>query len=271
MIKKFLKIWSAPLFLMALTAISISEAAGAPSAEISAVLGGETYVMKRVEAMSGEKYEDPDDPETMFWINGDESVLTIEGKAYTRYVLLREASEEGKLMLTADGRNYILRQVLTASGAKYEESGNPETYFWSKGASAMLRIDGKDYEGYDYWLPFDEIWFAGQDIPADIEWKAVSIDGTDVIAGSDITVTFHADGKMSGIASVNNYTAPWFAYGNRIIISNGVTTRKAGLPDMMEQEDKFLEFLPGVVRFVILKDGLRLINKNGGEIVLTRR
>jgi heat shock protein HslJ len=75
---------------------------------------------------------------------------------------------------------------------------------------------------------------------------------------------------VSGNASVNNYTAPWLAYGGRIIISDGIATKKAGAPDMMEQEDKFLKFLPGVVRFVLHKGGLMLINRDGGKIVLTR-
>jgi heat shock protein HslJ/membrane-bound inhibitor of C-type lysozyme len=234
------------------------------------VLGGVTYTMERVDDAPGETYEAPGDPGTVFWSEGDEAVFTIGGKEYARYVLLRDTSGKDELTVTADGRNYTLRQVVAASGAKYEAPGDPETYFWSKGSGAMLRLEGKDYDGYDYWLPFGEIWLADQGIPTGVEWKAVSIDGTDVIAGSAVTVTFHADGKMSGNASVNNYTAPWLAYGSRIIVSNGIATRKAGAPDLMEQEDRFLKFLPEISRFELRKDGLALVNRDGGKIVLTR-
>jgi putative lipoprotein len=266
MLKKCLKICLVSLFLPAFAAMP-GIAAGD---EVSAVLGDKTYVMERVKSASGEKYEAPGDPGTMFWSKGAEAIFTIEGREYSRYVLLRDTADEDGLMVTADGRNYALRQVVTASGAKYEAPGKPETYFWSKGSGATLYLDGKLYKGYDYWLPAGEIWIADQGVPTGIEWKAVSIDGADVTAGSDVTVTFNADGKVSGNASVNNYTAPWLAYGDKIIIAGGVSTRKAGTPDMMEQEDRFLKFLPGVVRFVLHRGGLRLINKDGGEMALTR-
>jgi heat shock protein HslJ/membrane-bound inhibitor of C-type lysozyme len=270
MTKKFLKTGLSFLLLLVAAVMPISDACGADIDEISVALGNEVYIMRRVSAESGEKYEAQGDEGTAFWINGAQSVLTIKGREYTRYVLLMDTSDEDEFIVIADGKNYTLRQVITASGAKYEEKGNPETFFWSKGNSVTLCLNGKDYKGYDYWLPFGEIWIADQSIPTGIEWKAVSIDREDVIAGSNVTVTFHADGKVSGIASVNNYTAPWMAYGNKIIISDGISTKKAGLPDMMDQEDRFLEFLRGVDRFIVQKDCLRLINKNGGEIVLTR-
>ncbi|MDR2780293.1 MAG: META domain-containing protein [Synergistaceae bacterium] len=266
MVKKYFKICLPALLFLSFVAVSGGEAGD----EVSVVLGDRTYVMERVETESCEKYETPGDPGTMFRSDGAEAVLTIEGKEYNRYVLLREASGWKELTVTADGGNYALRQVITASGAKYEAPGDPETYFWSKGAAATLCLRGKDYKGYDYWLPSGEIWLAGQSMPTGIEWKAVGIDGTDVIAGSAVTVTFGADGKVSGSASVNNYTAPWLAYGDRIIISNGVSTRKAGTPEMMEQEDRFLKFLPEVVRFVLHKGGLRLISRDGGEMALTK-
>jgi heat shock protein HslJ len=258
------------VFFLTLAGITKVEAAGPSEDEISVVLGGRTYIMERSGAPSGEKYEAKDSPGTMFLSDGAKSVLTIEGREYARYVLLRDTSDEDGLLLTADGVNYNLRQVVTASGAKYEAKNNPETYFWSKGGEATLCLDGKFYKGYDYWLPSGEIWLADQEMPTGIEWKAVSIDGTDVITGSGVTVTFNADGKVSGNASVNNYSAPWLAYGGKIIIADGIATKKAGPPEMMEQEERFLKFLPGIVRFVLHRGGLRLINRDGGEIVLTR-
>jgi putative lipoprotein len=270
MIRKFQNIWPVFLSLLAFAAIPGFEAHGAPNDEVSAVLGDKTYVMERVESASGAKYEAPGDPETVFWSHGDEAFLAIEGREYSRYVLLMDTIDEDELIVTADGRSYALRYVRSASGAKYEAPGNEDTYFWSRGSAATLCLNGDIYRGYDYWLPAGEIWLADQEMPTGIEWKVVSIDGTHVIAGSSVTVTFNADGRVSGNASVNNYTAPWMAYGNKIIISDGISTKKAGMPDMMEQEDKFLEFLPGVVRFVLHKDGLWLINKDGGELVLTK-
>jgi heat shock protein HslJ/membrane-bound inhibitor of C-type lysozyme len=268
MTKKFLKFGLVPLLLLVLTGSAWS----AGNDEISVVLGDKVYIMERVPAESGEKYEAPDDHLTTFRISGTKSVLTIEGEECDRYVLLRKphGGPQNRLIVTVDGVNHTLRQVKTASGAKYEKRNEPETYLWTKGNSATLCIDGNHYRGYDYWLPFGEIWIPGQSIPIGVEWKVVSINGEDVITDSAVTVTFRTDGKVSGTASVNNYVFPWMTYGNKIIISDGALTRKAGLPDMMEQENRFLEFLRGTVRYVVQRDTLRLINKNGGEIVLTR-
>ena len=41
-------------------------------------------------------------------------------------------------MLRADGKEYALLPVETASGAKYAAEGEPETSFWSKGEGGLL-------------------------------------------------------------------------------------------------------------------------------------
>lgn len=39
---------------------------------------------------------------------------------------------------------YAMERTISASGAKYQNLGNPETYFWNKGQNAYVRIDGQD-------------------------------------------------------------------------------------------------------------------------------
>jgi membrane-bound inhibitor of C-type lysozyme len=124
--------------------------------------GGRNYILKREASVLGDKYTAEDDPATVFWSAGKSAGLTIRGKEYTRYVLLRllPEPEEDMLMLTVDGKNYKMRQAVSASGVKYEDIGDPTTVFWSKGTSAILTIKGKDYPGYETWEPLDVIWLA---------------------------------------------------------------------------------------------------------------
>jgi uncharacterized lipoprotein YbaY len=49
------------------------------------------------------------------------------------------------LNLAVDEARYPLRQVVSASGARYEAIGDPTTTFWSKGERATLVVNGKAY------------------------------------------------------------------------------------------------------------------------------
>lgn len=48
-----------------------------------------------------------------------------------------------RVTLLAPGKEYVLPQVMAASGAKFE---NDKAMFWTKGSTAQLRIDGQEYE-----------------------------------------------------------------------------------------------------------------------------
>ncbi|MFN7056793.1 META domain-containing protein [Hyphomonas sp.] len=48
-------------------------------------------------------------------------------------------------VLRVDGRDYVLEQTETASGAKYVWAGTPETSFWSKGEGGLLTLAGVEY------------------------------------------------------------------------------------------------------------------------------
>lgn len=53
--------------------------------------------------------------------------------------------EGDTLVLDANGEKYLLLPVESASGARYEAEGDPDTRFWSKGDTADLIIDSKRY------------------------------------------------------------------------------------------------------------------------------
>ena len=48
-------------------------------------------------------------------------------------------------VLRADGKEYLLAPVETASGAKFAAEGEPETSFWNKGEGGMLVLEGTAY------------------------------------------------------------------------------------------------------------------------------
>jgi len=78
-----------------------------------------------------------------------------------------------------------------------------------------------------------------------------------LVAGTTVTLQFGLDGRVSGSAGCNNYTATYEADGSRIRISGAATTRKmcAG-ESVMEQEQAFLKALEAATTLRI--DGNRL-------------
>jgi heat shock protein HslJ len=141
---------------------------------------------------------------------------------------------------------------------------------WSKGHAAILEVEGQEYVDYETWRPDGEIWLPNPRIPTNLEWKVTRIGNLEVIPGSIVTVTFHPNGKLGGKASINDYTAFWLSSSYRIIITGGISSRMAGSPDLMEQEERFLKLLSAVHRFEFRREGLALIGKNDEEILLQR-
>jgi membrane-bound inhibitor of C-type lysozyme len=157
------RLWLVVAVCLSLAAAAVLALEKPEKDELFVSAGGKDYVLKREDSASGEKrtkYAAKDDPTTFFWSDGKRALLTIGGREYTRYVLLRDLDDGDEFILTADGENYRMKPVVSASGAKYEAVGDPTTIFWSKGASAFLTVKGKDYPGYETWAPNNVIWIA---------------------------------------------------------------------------------------------------------------
>src|SRR5512136_616558 len=64
-----------------------------------------------------------------------------------------------------------------------------------------------------------------------------------VMAGTELTANFGADGKLTGSAGCNDYTASYQTDGNKISIGPAATTRKACEQTVMDQETQYLAAL----------------------------
>lgn len=94
-----------------------------------------------------------------------------------------------------------------------------------------------------------------------------------VIAGTSLTMSFGADGRLSGSAGCNTYTAPYTADGRGVHIGAPATTRKAcALPlGVMAQEQAFLAALPTAATQQRDGDRLELRTAEGALAVGARR
>lgn len=103
------------------------------------------------------------------------------------------------------------------------------------------------------------------------KWKANGIEGSSLVSGTSITLTFGMNGKVVGSAGCNSYSGSYTAstIGKTVSISSLISTKKLCLaPDgIMMQENRFLAALKSAVRYHIERGNLRLMNAAGSSAV----
>lgn len=78
--------------------------------------------------------------------------------------------------------------------------------------------------------------------------------------GHTANITFKKDNTVNGFAGVNNFFGEFRTSSDMIIFSNMGATKKAGSPDAMKFEDKFLSVLSHTNRFYEIGKTLTLFN-----------
>lgn len=100
-----------------------------------------------------------------------------------------------------------------------------------------------------------------------VEW----IGERPLIDNSHLTLTLGTDGRAYGNAGCNHWFANYTVDKERIDFVRPGSTRKMCAPALMEQEQRFLEALPHVVRWSIADNGqLQLWPEQGKPIRLWR-
>jgi len=113
---------------------------------------------------------------------------------------------------------------------------------------------------------------------AGVPWRVISYNNgsggvVSVLQGSELTVEFGADGKVTGEAGCNRYFAPFTVQGESLTVGPPATTRRyCGAPEgVMEQENRFLEALHSAVRIQFMGDKVRLLSKDGTSALVLGR
>lgn len=85
-------------------------------------------------------------------------------------------------------------------------------------------------------------------------WKLDSIAGTPILAGTNPTLNFSADGRANGNGTCNAFGAAYTREGDTFSFSQVISTRMACIrpgftsEQVMSQEHRFLSALDGAVR-----------------------
>lgn len=163
--------------------------------------------------------------------------------------------------------SYAMEQVVTASGAKYENLGNPDVYLWNKGDKATVSIKGEE-------LPECIKTTATSEKKSDVDvWVLEDMNNAGIIDNSHLTLQFGADGRVSGSSGCNRYTGNYTREGNTLGIDKNmaVTRRACHAESLGQQENKFLETLSSMTSSTIDETGALILSNDAGGRLLFRK
>ena len=99
-----------------------------------------------------------------------------------------------------------------------------------------------------------------------IVWRAEDVGGGGIIDRSRATLTFGADGRISGSASCNHYSGSYALDRGALSFTSAlVATQKACVPSLMDQERRFLAILAAASRIELLPTGALLLSTPEGK------
>jgi len=103
-------------------------------------------------------------------------------------------------------------------------------------------------------------------------WAVTTIEGDSVVAGSEVTIAFAADGQASGNATCNNYNGKYTLEGANLTFGPTMSTLRACLEEgKTAQEAKFLGALAKVATWSIMPDDGLVLTTSEGKTITARR
>jgi heat shock protein HslJ len=90
---------------------------------------------------------------------------------------------------------------------------------------------------------------ATSDVLAGTQWEILSIDGQPVVADEPLLLSFGHDGRVSGTTGINQLTASYSLTADYLTFGPLATTRRAGPPELLEQEHRVVASLAGMCPF----------------------
>lgn len=154
----------------------------------------------------------------------------------------------------ADGSGSSLKEIVAASGVKYQGVEKPEMIFWSKGNTATLTMADKEWpECVAKTTNAGETTQTDATATVDVEnptqitgitWLLEDLNATGIIDNSHMTLLLDGAGRASGHAGCNRYSASYTMTDDTLTLNpNAAMTMMACAPALMEQEQRFIDAL----------------------------
>lgn len=103
------------------------------------------------------------------------------------------------------------------------------------------------------------------------DWMIAEINGKPPVTGSTPTLTFDAEGKLSGGGSCNRFFGSYVLSGEGLTVGDIGASMMACEEPLMDQELLILDILEGADRFEIGSDGALILHEGGeGRTIVAR-
>ncbi len=246
-------------------------------------IGEETRLLVAAMSASGARYQAPDDEDTWFWNKGDTATLMLDGsplpqclepgalekpfEAHGNEPFWHLVADNGMLTLTRPDQD----APLSLTYHKVQRSKAVELH---TDAALMLQVTEAVCHDTMSGMPYPRtvtLTLEGEQLSGcggsphlllqGTEWQVASLGGEDVFPSQALTLSFDAQGRVSGRAACNRYTGHYTLTGDGVAIDRVATTKMACDEPTMEREQHFLALLEQVDRFDVTDGGsLKLIS-----------
>ena len=102
-------------------------------------------------------------------------------------------------------------------------------------------------------------------------WAAEAMDKEKIVSDAEGTLSFTADGTVSGRSFCNSYNGRYTLSGHSLTIGRVASTKMACPPPLMELERLFADILTHVSGFELTEDGALILHTEDGRTMTARR
>lgn len=165
---------------------------------------------------------------------------------------------------------YAMERVVSASGAKYQNLGDPSTVFWNKGDMALVTVEGADLPECQAKAPEQKPLPPPGQI-RNVEWLLEDLNGGGIIDRSHVTMILGDDGRVAGSAGCNRYSSAYELEGETLSVSPQMMSTMMACPEaLMNQERRFTQTLVAVRSFHFDETGALILTAEGGDTLTFR-
>lgn len=261
---------------------------------------GRTLAMRPAEAASGWRLLGVDDPDTEFWSRGSEARFRHRGIELP--ACQAQAPRPPTGVLRAQGQSPGWRLELREDRFRLEPSGGGPRIDGAivqvESGPGLLRHTGRSSDGEPWEIllgegpcadrpeglprpytvvlrtPGHRLAGCGGDPLSLLQgapWQLVALDGGSTAAEPPVSLSLEREGRLSGQAPCNRYSAAYRLADERLHIAPPLASRMACDPARMVAEQAFFERLGSVERHELLEDGrLQLLCRGGRSLTLQR-
>jgi len=259
-------------------------------------VGEDIFALRRVPTASGAKYEAIDDASMFVWNKGPQMTFSMRGESHPDCARIdREASafrargnEPGwAVTIGADELELVTQYgevTTTVPAPEPQVTGERMVYQadTERGPLAVTIVPGPCIDSMSG-MPYPRsvtVEFAGATLqgcggePRELllgdEWVVDSVAG-EPVKEARITLAFDTDGRVAGSAACNTYTSAYALSGEGLSFTKAAVTMKACAPELMQQEDRFLDVLGDVARFEMVEAGQLALHTADGRVIKAHR